>query len=233
MKTAVTLKSSDRELFGVTIKQNTAKKFLSVSDLQRSYDVARWQHGWSERTINSITQGQTFRERCFYVLKERNIIKTGILGFTEMVENEGFVKVLKGLGLWNTTGRGADKAVYCDPFIWMLLAMEFNPMIYAKVIIWLTDTLILDRIEAGTEYLPMNAAIKSVLKQPDYSKFAKAINVKVFGHHQAGMRNIASARELRKIADIEKFIINAIESGWIKDENSILKAITTYRQSLN
>lgn len=229
MKTAVTLKSSDRELFGITIKQNTAKKFLSVTDLQRSYDVARWQHGWGERGVNSIVQGSQFRERCYYVLKERNLIKVEILTFMEMVDNEGFVKVLKGLGLWNTTGRAADKAVYCDPFIWMLLAMEFNPMIYAKVIIWLTDTLILDRIEAGTEYLPMNMAIKSVIKQPDYSKFAMAINVKVFGHHQSGMRNLASARELRKISDIEKFIINAIESKWINDEKSILKAIQTYR----
>lgn len=229
MKTAVTLKSSDRQLFGITIKQNTAKQFLSISDLQRSYDVARWQHGWSERGVNTIMQNTQFRERCYYLLKERSQIKVDLPTFMEMVENEGFVKVLKGLGLWSTTGRGSDKAVYCEPFIWMLLAMEFNPMIYAKVIIWLTDSLILDRIEAGTEYLPMNTAIKSVIKNPDYSKFAKAINIKVFGHHQSGMRNLASARELRKIADIEKFVINAIESGWIKDESAILKAINSHR----
>ena len=115
-----------------------------------------------------------------------------------------------------------------NPYIWMLLAMELNPMIYAKVVIWLTDTLIFDRIEAGTEYLPMNTAIKNILGTPDYSKFAKAINAKVFGQHITGMRNLASAKELRKIADIEKFIIHAINMNWIKTEEDILKTINNY-----
>ena len=229
MKTNVILKSSDRNLFGITIKQNTAKQFLSVTDLQRSYDLARWQHGWTERGVNTIMQTHQFRERCYYVLKERDIIKVGINAFMEMAMNEGIVKVLKGLGMWSTTGRGTDKAVYCDPFVWMLLAMEFNPMIYAKVIIWLTDSLVMDMVEAGSEYLPMNTAIKSVIHSPDYAKYAKAINTRVFGHHQSGMRNIASAKELRKITSIEMFITNAIEQGWLKTEAQIINAINNYK----
>lgn len=229
MKTNVILKSSDRVLFGITIKQNTAKHFLSVSDLQKSYDVARWQYGWTERGANTIMQTHQFRERAYYILKERDVIKVGINTFMEMVENEGIVKVLKGLGLWSTSGRGSDRAVYCDPYIWMLLAMEFNPMIYAKVIIWLTDSLVMDRVEAGSEYLPMNKAIKSILPAPDYAKYARAINVKVFGHHQSGMRNIASAKELRKIANIELFLINAIEQGWIRTDAQIVNAINNYK----
>ena len=116
-----------------------------------------------------------------------------------------------------------------DPYVWVLLAMELNPMLYAKVIIWLTDTLIFNRIEAGSEYLPMNAAIKKCIGNPDYTKFAKAINVAVFGKHMTGMRNLASAKELRKITEIEKFVINAIERGWLKKEEQILEAIKTYK----
>ena len=107
--------------------------------------------------------------------------------------------------------------------------MELNPMLYAKVIIWLTDSLVFDRVEAGTEYMPMNSAIKRVVGNPDYPTYAKAINNKVFGNHQTGMRNIASAKELRKIADIEKFIINAIGQRWLKSEQDILNAITNYK----
>ena len=141
--------------------------------------------------------------------------------------------MLKGLGVWKTTGRGANKSVTADPYIWVLLAMELNPMIYAKVIIWLTDTLVFDRIEAGTEYKPMNGAIKSVLGgNPDqavYIKVARAINKKVFGQHQSGgMRNLASAKELRKIADIEKFITNIISQKLIQTEDQILNAIQNY-----
>lgn len=229
MKTNVVLKSTDRQLFGVTIKQKTKEQFLSITDLQRSYETARWQYGWTDRRVNDILQYKPVQERVYYLLFESGKIKTTLPAFMEMVESEGIVKVLKGLGTWSTTGRGTDKAVFCDPFVWMLLAMELNPMIYAKVVIWLSDSLIMDRIEAGSEYLPMNSAIKAICKSPDYGKYARAINTKVFGHHQTGMRNLACAKELRKITDIEKFIINAIQLKWLKGEDAILDAIKNYK----
>lgn len=229
MKTNVTLQSSDRNLFGITIRQNTKDGFLSVTDLQKAYEKARWQYYWSDRKVADILNTNSTKERVFYLLSERNSVKTDFVGFMEMVNNEGLTKVLKGLDVYKTTGRGASKTVMADPYIWVLLAMELNPMLYAKVIIWLTDSLVFDRVEAGTEYMPMNSAIKRVVGNPDYPTYAKAINNKVFGNHQTGMRNIASAKELRKIADIEKFIINAIGQGWLKSEQDILNAITNYK----
>lgn len=227
MKTSVILSSTDRELFGVTIKQDTKSQMLSVTDLQNAYEKARWQHGWSERRIESVTTQSEFKERLFYILENQGVIKTSILVFMEMIEKEGLTRVMKGLGVWKATGARGNNQVYCDPFVWVLIAMEMNPMIYAKVVIWLTDSLVFNRIEAGSEYMPMNAEIKRVLQNPDYTVFAKAINVRVFGKHLAGMRNLASAKELRKISDIEKTIITAIKNGWIKTENEILKAIET------
>lgn len=103
--------------------------------------------------------------------------------------------------------------------------MELNPMIYAKVVVWLTDTLIFDRIEAGNEYKPMNQAINKIIKSPDYRKYAKAINEKVFGNHLTGMRNLASANELKKITKIEQFITQGITIGMIKEEKQVLYAI--------
>lgn len=229
MKSNVVLKSTDRELFGVTIRQQTKGNFFSITDLQKAYDKARWIYGWSEQNITSLLQSRKMQERLYHLLKERDLIKLEISSFMEMIDNEGMTKVLKGLGVWETKGRGDNKNTSADPFIWVLIAMEMNPLLYAKVVIWITDSLIFDRIDAGLEYAPMNRAIKSVLGNPDYPKFSIAINNKVFGYHQTGMRNIASAKELRKIADIEKFIINSIEAGFIKDEASILKAIYNYK----
>ena len=228
MKTSVVLHSVDREIFGISIRQNTKEQFLSVSDLQKVYEKARWQYGWTEKRINDMLGWSATKERIFYLLSERGIIKTSLSVFMEMVEKEGVTRVLKGLGVYKTTGRGSDKSVMCDPYIWMLLAMELNPMLYAKVIIWLTDTLIFDRVEAGTEYKPMNTSIKSVVINPDYPKYAKLINTRVFGQHQTGMRNIASAKELRKIADIEKFVINGVNLGWLKNDLEISNAIQNY-----
>lgn len=228
MKSNVILTSADRSLFGITIRQNTKEQFLSVTDLQKAYETARWQYGWSDRRINDILSGADTKLRIYYLLKERNIIKTEIPAFTEMIEREGITKVLKGLNLWKTTGRGENKQVMSDPYLWMLLALELNPMIYAKVIIWLADTLILDRLEAGSEYKPMNSAINTIVKSPNYPLYAKEINKRVFGNHISGMRNLASAKELRQIADIEKMIIKAIENKWLKDEQSVIDFIRNY-----
>lgn len=223
MKNNRVLKSTDRDLFGVTIMQNTKDSFLSVGDLQKAYEVARWQHGWSDRRINDILQYKPIQERIYYILKERDIIKTGVPAFMEMIEKEGVVKVLKGLGVYKTTGARHTKQTFCDPYVWVLLALELNPMIYAKVIVWLTDTLIFDRIEAGTEYMPMNAKIKSIVDKPNYPQYARLINEKVFGKHISGMRDLASASELRKIADTEKMVIKAIDMEWIKDEKGLIE----------
>ena len=229
MKTSVTLSSTDRELFGIAIKQNTKDSFLSISDLQKAYETARWQYGWSDRKVADIMQTNEFKERVFYILESQGIIKTNLMVFIEMVNNEGIAKVLKGLNVYKTTGARSTKQTFANPYIWILLAMELNPMIYAKVIIWLTDTLIFDRIEAGSEFMPMNGAIKNLLEKPDYPKVAKAINNKVFGKHITGMRNLASAKELRKIADIEKFITQSIEMGFLRSEEDILLAIEKYQ----
>lgn len=223
MKNNVVLSSTDRELFGITIRQNTKESFLSVTDLQKAYEKARWVYGWSDKRINDILSSSDTKERIYHLLIERDIINTEIPAFMDVVENEGLTKVLKNLGLYKTTGRGENKTVMADPYIWTLLAMEMNPMLYAKVIIWLTDTLIFDRIEAGSEYMPMNAKIKEIVSNPDYPKYAMLINRKVFGEHKTGMRNLASARELRKIAEVEKTIITAIDNEWIRNEEQLVK----------
>lgn len=230
MKTNVVLQSADRELFGITIKQQTKNSFISVSDLALAYERGRWQYGWSSTGINQIMQSHTLQERIYYLLKERDLIKVGFPTFTEMVEREGIVKVLKGLQVWATTGRGANKSVYADPYIWVLLAMELNPLMYAKVIMWVTDSLIFDRLEAGSEYMPMNAQVKKIC--PDnkdvFMNVAIAINKKIFGHHQTGMRNLASSAQLKQVADLEKFIAQSISAGFIKSQPDILAAIDSY-----
>jgi hypothetical protein len=228
MKTNVTMKSQDREVFGIKVRQETKNGFMSVTDLQQAYEKARWMHGWSDRSIHTVLQASGTQEKVYHLLKERNLINLGFPNFTELVESEGLITVMKGLGVWKTTGRGTNRNVVCDPYVWTLLAMELNPMLYAKVIIWLTDSLIFDRMEAGDKFKPMNGAISRLLEKPDYPKYAREINLRVFGEHIQGMRNLASAKELRLISEIENTVTKAIEHGWVKSEEEILKLIRTY-----
>lgn len=228
MKTNVVLESSDRELFGVTIRQNTKGEFLSVTDLQKAYEKGKWMYGWSGQTVNQLLMTDDVAKKCFGVLSECDLIKCNFLKFMEMVKNESLVNVLKGLGLYKVTGRGENKQVMAHPYVWFTIAIELNYILYGKTVKWLADSLIFDRIEAGNEYRPMNASIRSIIKEPDYPAYARAINTKVFGQHVTGMRNIASAKELRKIADIEKFVINIIQQGLVKTEQQILNTIKNY-----
>lgn len=230
MKTNVIMKSADRNLFGIVIKQNTKNgQSLSVTDLMKAYEVARFQHGWGEKNITMIMNSQSFLERVYHILNERDMVKLSFLSFMEMIEREGVVKTLKGLGVWRTTGRAENKSTYADPYIWVLLAMELNPLIYAKVIIWLTDNLIFNRILAGTEFLPMNKAISMIIKEPLYPLYSIEINKKVFGFHEKGIRDFAMSEQLDKITEIEKFVTQLIEQGFIKDEEQLINAIKNYK----
>ena len=228
MKTNVTLQSTDREIFGIKVRQETKNGFMSITDLQQAYEKARWIHGWSERRINDILQHIPVQQKVYYILKKTNLINVPLSTFTELIEYNGVTSVLKNLGVWKTTGRGENRTVMCDKYVWTVIAMELNPMLYAEVVVWLTDTLIFDRMDAGSKFLPMNSAISRNIESPNYPKYAREINLKVFGEHLTGMRNLASAKELRLISDIENTVTKAIQHGWVKTEEEILNLIKTY-----
>lgn len=220
MKTKVVMKSSDRNLFGVTIRQDT-NQFLSVTDLQEAYTQARVKNGWSDRKIADILVTTTSAERIFYILKEQGFIKTDFLGFMEEVKNTSLVKVMKKYGAYKTVGARHDKQVICNPYIWVMLALELNPEIYAKVIVWLTDDLIINRIEAGDRY---NDLCRACSKFPnvDYRSIAKGINYIVFNVHETMIRNKASQEQLKELDDLQKKLAFAVDMGYISSMSSLM-----------
>lgn len=226
MKTNITMLSEkDRNLFGVVIRQETKTNFLSLTDLQEAYTHARVLNGWSERGhIQDIMNQKENAERIYYVLAEQKIIKTDFSDFMQDVSEQGITKVLKYYGAYRTTGRGENKQVMCNPYIWLLVAMELNPMLYAKVVIWMTDTLIINRIEAGNFYKTLAGALYKITN-PDYKKIAVNLNIAIFGKHETGIRNKASKEELESLARLEDNIAFSINAGYIKNTDEIISAI--------
>lgn len=229
MKTNVTMISEkDRNLFGVVIRQETQNGFLCLTDLQEAYTRARVLNGWKTKDVAHILGYEENADRIFYLLKEQGIItdKTTLTSFYERVKENGITKVLKELGVYKTTGRGSDKRVMCNPYIWVLVAMELNPMLYAKVVMWLTDRLLLNRIEAGDFYKSLASALYK-LPNPNYSGVSIALNKKVFGKHELGIRNRAGKEELAELRRLEDNVAFAIEKGWLKTSDDVIKAIAS------
>lgn len=228
MKTNVTMNSVEsRELYGVTIRQETKDCFLSLTDLQEAYTHARVLNGWSEKNISMMFKAESNIERVYYLLNEQKLIKLSFLSFMDEVKEKGLVKILKELGVYRTTGRGENKQTLCNPYIWVLVAMELNPQLYAKVVMWLTDKLIINRIEA----CDLNKNLRSAYGRfvnPDYGELNKALNIKVFGHHETGMRNLASEKDLRSLCYLQDSLCFCIKQGYLKTKEDVFKAIEDY-----
>lgn len=222
------MNSPDRELFGIKIRQQTKTEFLNLSDLQEAYTVARVLNGWSDKRVDDILSSKANTERIYYILKERNLINTEFSAFIENCQNIGLVRYLKSIGFYKTTGARHTKTTWCDPYIWVLIAMELSPMLYARVVLWLGDKLILNRIEAGNFYKSLSKALgkfKANGEQIDYVKLAKALNHRIFGKHETGIRNLATKEQLQKLYELESNISFAIDMGFIKNFNQTIQTI--------
>ena len=224
MKTNIILKSEDRELFGAIIRQETKTGFLNLSDLQDVYSENRLKHGLgAEKRIDLIlTMKQENKERVYYVLKETNTITVSFLTFMEDIENEGgFFKYLKKIGQYKTTGARQTKTSWINPYLWILCALELSPQFYAKTVTWLTDKLILNRIEAGNMYNGLTQAV-SKFDKVDYVKLAKALNWIVFDKHETGIRNTANQAQLKKLEQLERQMAFSIDMGYIKSFQQLI-----------
>lgn len=224
MKTNVIMNSPDRELFGVKIRQETKTNFLNLTDLQEVYTRARIQYGWVDKRIDHILNYNDNIYRIYYILYEQKIINVCINTFIENAKNIGFLKYLKQLGVYKASGARQAKTLWCNQYIWVLVAMELNPLLYAKVVIWVSDKLILNRIEAGNFYKDLSKAVVK-LENIDYSKLAKALNYKIFGRHETGIRNLATKEELQKLTQLESNLAFAIEKKYLKTFDDVINAI--------
>ena len=83
-------------------------------------------------------------------------------------------------------------------------------MLYARVVMWLGDKLCLNRIEAGNFCKDLNRAVYSI-KDVDFVKLAIALNKKIFGRHETGIRNTGSKEELQRLGELERNVAFAIK----------------------
>jgi hypothetical protein len=219
MKTNIILESQSRNLFGQIVRQQTKDGMLNLSDLQEAYTVARVKNGWPEKNINRIMEND--KETLFYLLEKQQVIDVQMSTFINNVDNQGFAKYMKTLGVYKTTGARETRTVWVNPYIWVMVAMELNPIFKAEVIGWLTDSLIINRIEAGNFYKELSRAI-SKFSNVDYVRVAKGLNYCIFGEHETGLRNTATKEQLKELERLESRLAFAIDMDYIKTFDELI-----------
>jgi len=221
MKTSVVMKSTDRLLFGTVIRQETKTGMLNISDLEAIAAKRNALKDYSIKHISELISRKENLERIFYIIKKQDIINVDLSTFIGNVENKGITTTLKSLGIWRTSGARHTKTSWANPYIWMLLALEMSPEIYGEAVVWLSDQLIVNRIEAGNMYKGLTGSI-SKFKDVDYIKLAKALNYIVFNRHEAGIRNSASIKELKELEQLERQMAFSIDFGYIKTFDQLI-----------
>ena len=144
--------------------------------------------GLKERWINEIMLTSSFRERCFELfnkLNDRDLLSRRNLGLKDNILNISSVMDLGKLDLAYKKGKGVDQKWFVNPYLFVMIALEIDPEIYAEVVIWLTDGLIENRNEAGDAYVRMCSAISKIVPnkndlKDNIKRVAKAINFIVF-----------------------------------------------------
>ena len=236
MKTNVIMKSEqDRNLFGITIRQETKTGFFNLSDLQESFTRKRIAEGWKDKRIDHILNYMDSHERIYYLLQEQGLIIPPVAGFIQEVKNQGIIKTLKKYNVFKTTGARHTKTQWCNPYIFTMISLELHPQFYAKVVFWVTDKLIINRIEAGDFCKALNSAVHRF--NPDgtqYITLAKALNYIVFNKHEAGIRNTGSNAQLKELSSIEEKMAFAIDMNYITSFDMLLSELRKlYKQKYN
>ena len=187
-----------------------------LTDLENAYNKVRKKNGWSEKQITKYFNNEYEMEFILELLQNTGVIyKKQNSPFYETVENKevmttenfkklidkrGLIYALKKVGQYSMKGKGADRVVFCNPYIFVAVAMWLNPQFKAKVVVWVGDQLIVDRIMAGERYKRLTRAIyQHILPTIDetqhkyiYSDFAKLLNKFIFGEHSENLRQLAS-----------------------------------------
>lgn len=231
MKGNVELLSESRIILGQIVPVMSSDGYVCITGVVESMNEKRASKGLHKRKIGDVISTDSFKERCYEIcskLEDRKLLMLKEKDLRDKILGLKSVMDLRRLGLAYRKGKGDTQRWFINPYLFVMIAMELDPEIYADVVMWLYDGFIRDRNEAGDAYIRMSSAIRSVSKCGN-SEFrdmirgvAKAINFIVFNKHYDGIRNYASKKEISDIVVLENHIIECIDDGYIKNYDDLV-----------
>ena len=103
--------------------------------------------------------------------------------------------------------------------------MWINPKFKYDVIKFVYDQLIQLRHEAGDNFLMLSAAVAKLQNRPSncYTEVSIAMQWIVFNKTGKNLRQFATQEQLKEIKEIEQKLAFAIDMGYIKTYNNLIK----------
>lgn len=145
MKTKVLMK---RELFGMSIAQQSDTQFFSATDLSKAGSKWRLDNGLSVFNLHQYLKSKSFLE------------------FKEEVESKYGSAIIQG--------RGRNSNTWVHPLLFIDISLAINPKLKVEVYDWLFDNLIKFRNDSGDSYREMCSSL--YMKINDKKKFPDYIN---------------------------------------------------------
>lgn len=230
MKTNVVLQSESRELLGRNISVMSKDGFVCITEVMEALNEKRKSMGLESKRVDKLIQTQSFQEKMKALINQLNVNKLCIgrlVPIQESTLNINKITDLKKYGMAYRKGKGEGQKWYVDPYFFVMVALELDPEIYAKVIIWLHDGLIENRNAAGEAYVRMSSSVARLVENKGelsdkISRVAKAINFIVFNKHEDGIRNMATKNQLNDIVAIENIITGVISGGFVDSYENLI-----------
>lgn len=224
------MQSCDRELLGKTVSVMSKDGFICITEAMDALNEKRLSLGLKLRRIDDILQTTSFRERLSSLVRELNINNPAAdrnASFAEAVLDIKNMTDLKDYGMAYRKGKGKGQRWFVNPYVFVMIALELDPEIYAKVIIWLTDGLIEDRNLAGEAYIRMCKSVSKLVRDKSevsdkIRRVAKAVNYVVFNEHSDNRRNFASKSEMSEIVAIENVVTGIIDGGFVVSYDDLI-----------
>lgn len=219
-----------RPIMGGTVRQWVDNDMLCLTDLARIYEAERIKNNWVKKRLDHFFNNASDIEYIIELLDLQGVfINVNKSTFMSHAENQGIIKALKSIGQYKVTGRGENKAVFCNPYIFVAVAQWLNHGFKTQTEALVYDTLILNIIETGGEFTHLCTVIRKYItplmseqaQKSIYTDFANLINLKVFGKDYEKLKLIASKEQLQQVDRLQIKLSALIDFG----------SITSYQQA--
>jgi len=187
MKTSVIMK---RQLGVNQVRQETKTQFFNANDLLEAY---RSKDGSTLKEIHKYISLSSTQDYMKVIMQEEG-----------SVEKPYYAK------------RGKNGGTWMHPYLFIDFAMWLSPSFKYKVVKWIYDNLIKNRIESGDTFKEVNSALfnsKPNSLPYEYSNEARMINNLVFGKPEGGQRNEASEQQLDMLKRLQVADAKLIKNG--------------------